>query len=163
MDTIIMEEALKAYRSIKDGYVQLIRSAVYKTGSERTDALNALENQNKRLQGAVNKLLEIYESDKSKLDKYSGYTAEGLRKDLDKYKKDLADMEAGRDELSTLQGIYGASQTEIITDRYTYFAYIIAVLVLLIIDFVLFVTLSFTGSSASSSASPMPDLVPGSS
>ena len=156
-----MEEALKSYKSVKDGYVQLIRSAANKTGSERADALNALENQNKRLQEAVKKLLEIYESGKSTLDTYSGYTVEGLHKDLDKYKKDLADMEASRDELSTLQGIYGTSQAEIITDRYTYFAYIIAVLVLLIVDFVLFVTLSFTSSSGSSGiesiVSPMPE------
>ena len=158
-----MEEALKSYKSVKDGYVQLLRSAIYKTGSEREDALNALENQNKRLQSAVKKLLEIYESGKSKLDEYSKYNVEGLHRDLDKYKKDLAELEAGRDELSTLQGIYGASQTEIITDRYTYFGYIIAVLVLLIIDFVLFVALSFTGGSSDSSiAFPTPGLVPGS-
>lgn len=146
-----MEEALRSYRSVKDGYVQLLRSAAYKTGTERQEAINALENQNRRLQEAVQRLLHIYETGKSDLSQYSGYTAEALQSDLDKYKKDLKEMEASRDDLATLQGIYGASQSDIITDRYTYFGYIIVVLVLLIIDFVLFVTLSFTGSSESSS------------
>ena len=141
-----MEEALKSYKSVKDGYIQLLRTAAYKTGAERQEALNSIENQNRRLQDAVVKLLEIYETGKSKLDQYSGYTAEGLKADLEKYKKDLNEMKTSRDDLSTLQGIYGASQTDIIADRYTYYGYIIAVLIFLIIDFALFVTLSFTGS-----------------
>lgn len=155
-----METALESYKTVKDGYTQLLRSAAYKTGKERTDALNALENQNRRLQEAVQNLLKIYESGKSKLDEFSAYSVESLQKDLEKYKKDLSDLQGSRDELSTLQSVYSSTQTDLITDRYTYFAYIIAVLVLLIIDFALFVVLSFSGSSSSSlfgSSSPVDD------
>jgi VIT1/CCC1 family predicted Fe2+/Mn2+ transporter len=147
-----METALESYKTVKDGYTQLLRSAVYKTGKERTDALNALENQNRRLQEAVQNLLKIYDSGKSKLGEFSEYSVDGLKKDLEKYKKDLSELQGGRDELSTLQSVYSTSQTSLITDRYTYFAYIIAVLVLLIVDFIMFVVLSFSGSSSSSSS-----------
>jgi hypothetical protein len=145
-----METALDSYKTVKDGYTQLLRSAAYKTGTERKDALTALENQNRRLQEAVQNLLKIYESGRSKLDEFSAYSVDGLRKDLEKYKKDLSDLQAGRDELSTLQSVYNSSRSTVITDRYTYFAYITAVLVLLIVDFILFVVLSFSGSSTSS-------------
>ena len=151
-----MEEAaaLKEYTAVKDGYTQLLRSAVYKTGTERTDALKALENQNQRLQEAVRRLLILYESGKDKLEsEYSQYTIDGLRKDLEKYKKDLSELQDGRDELTRLQTIYGSAQSDAVSQRYTYFAYIIAVLVLLVIDFALFVGLSM--SSWSSPAAPI--------
>jgi len=149
--------ALREYTTVKDGYTQLLRSAVYKTGTERTDALKALENQNHRLQEAVRRLLIMYESGKDKLEsEYSQYTVDGLRKDLEKYKKDLAELQNGRDELTRLQTIYGSTQADAVSQRYTYFAYIIAVLVLLVIDFALFVGLSLSSWSSpiASPASP---------
>jgi len=144
-----MEEALKSYNTVKDGYTQLLRSAAYKTGVERKDALNALENQNIRLQDAVRTLLRILERGRSELEMYSEYTVDGLREDLERYKKELAELQNGRDELTKLQTVYSSTQADMTVQRYTYFAYIIAVLVLLIIDFVLFVAVSLSSSSLS--------------
>jgi hypothetical protein len=143
-----LREALQSYTTVKDGYTQLLRSAAYKTGDERLRALNALENQNIRLQHAVKTLLKIWESGHSKLEQYSEFTIEGLREDLERYKKELSELQTGQDELSKLKTVYGSTQTDLQAQRYTYFAYIIAVLVLLIIDFVLFVVLSFPSYSA---------------
>jgi DNA repair exonuclease SbcCD ATPase subunit len=140
---------IQSYTTVKDGYVQLLRSAAYKTGTERTDALNALENQNRRLQDAVRTLLQMWQSGNAELDEFSKYTLDGLRQDLEKYKKELSELQNGRDELTKLQRIYGTAQTDLTTQRYTYFAYIIAVLILLIIDFILFVVLSFQYESPS--------------
>jgi hypothetical protein len=151
---------MDSYRAVKDGYMELVRLAAYKSGEERKRALDALENQNQRLQNAVLTILEAWKRGNAKLEEYSEDTIDGLREDLEMYKRQLDDFRASRDELTRLQIVYGSSQSDTTAQKYTYYAYIIAVLVLLVIDFILFVVVSFNigGSAAAAVESVVPEV-----
>lgn len=146
-----LASAMEQYRIVSEGYLRLVRLALQSEPSKRAEILNTIENENKRLQAIVEKLIQMWNSDKTKLTEYGKYKISDLRKALDKYRKEMEELKSAQDELVKLQILNQSIQGVNKQERTTYFGYIIACLVLLVLVFVMFVYTSYSGTSKMSS------------
>jgi len=148
-----LASAMEQYKIVSEGYTRLVRVALNSTPDKRREILVTIENENKRLQNIVEKVLQMWNDDKAKLTEYGKYKISELRKKLEEYKRQMEQLKLAQDELVKLQILHQTIQGENKEDRTIYFGYIIACLVLLVLVFVMYVYTSFSSWSVSSSSS----------
>jgi zona occludens toxin (predicted ATPase) len=157
-----LASAMEQYKLVNEGYVRLVRLALNAEPSKRQEILITIENQNKRLQDIVEKILQMWNGNKAKLTEYGKYKISELKKKLEDYKRQMEELKQAQDEVVKLQILNQTIQGENKQDRTMYFGYIIASLVLLVLVFVMFVYTSFSRTSnwsffsSSSSSSILP-------
>jgi acetoin utilization deacetylase AcuC-like enzyme len=144
-----LASAMQHYKIVSDGYVRLVRLALRLPADKRLVALDTIEQENKRLQRIVERMLQMWQADKAQLTEYGKYKISELRKILEEYKRQLEELGNAQDELVKLQVLNQSLSNQTIQDRTIYFGYIIACLVLLVLVFVLFVYTSFSSTSRS--------------
>jgi hypothetical protein len=142
-----LASSMAQYKTISDGYMRLTRVALNMPPEKRQEMLVTIENENKRLQEIVEKLLDMWNADKQKESEYSQYKMSELRQHLEEYKRQMEEFKSAQDELVKLQTLNQSIQSENKQDRTMYFGYIIACLVLLVLVFVMYVYTSFSGTS----------------
>lgn len=142
-----LASAMEQYKIVSEGYSRLVRVALQSEPSKRSEILKTIENENKRLQDIVEKLIQMWNSDKARLTEYGKYKIADLRKALQEYKRHMEELKGAQDELMKLQILNQSIQSDNRQERTTYFGYIIACLVLLVLVFVMFVYTSYSGTS----------------
>jgi predicted RNase H-like nuclease (RuvC/YqgF family) len=142
-----LASAMKQYTIVSEGYMRLVRIALTSEPAKRKEILITLENENKRLQEIVEKLLTMWNDDKARATEYGKYKISELRKRLQDYKHQMEELKTAQDELVKLQILNQTIQGENKQDRTMYFGYIIACLVLLVLVFVMYVYTSFSATS----------------
>lgn len=158
-----LASAMNQYKIVSEGYMRLVRLALNAEPAKRQEMLITIENENKRLQEIVEKLLQMWNNDKAKRTDYGKYKISELRKNLEEYKIQMEKLKTAQDELVKLQILNQTIQGENKQGRTIYFAYIIACLVLLVLVFVLYVYTSFSATSSWWSSSSSSSILPSSS
>ena len=143
-----LASAMEQYKIVSEGYTRLVRVALNSEPTKREEILITIGNENKRLQEIVEKLLQMWNTDKVKLTEYGKYKISELRQKLEDYKRQMDELKNAQDELVKLQILNQTIQGENKQDRTMYFGYIIASLVLLVLVFVMYVYTSFSATSS---------------
>ena len=157
---IDLERATREYRHARENYHKLVRIALEETNlKKQEESLKAMRNENKRLVQIVENLVQAWSE--LKQDERSHTEVDTLKEDIKEFKKEMAKLQKGRDTLVQLQSVLNTLMSENAGARTTYYGYIIAVLILLVLVFVFFVSSymrSMIVAVTSSATSAVPEL-----
>lgn len=134
-----LNQALRDYNDAKQNYQRMLRQALSENdSSKRTEALQAVEAENKRLVTVVEVLVRAITEGELQ-HKNQSEQVEDLNKHIQQYKEDLEYMRGKSDKVIQLRELLATLTNESSNDRKQYYGYIVGILVLLIIVFVFFV------------------------
>jgi hypothetical protein len=148
-----LQRALTEYRDAKDNYQRLVRIALNETDpGRRSEEMQAITQENARLQRVVEGLMAAYSEGKLADDPEAQDIVIDLEQELDAFKRRLGDVQKNKDTVVQLQTVLGTLNSDTEKERSIYYGYIIAILVLLVVVFVLFVLSYWRSVSADLSA-----------
>jgi len=158
-----LERATKEYAAAKENYQRLVRLALQERDPvKREEQIKAIQAENARLVRVVEGLIAIHNegSDEKDYEK-----AQDLDQEIAEFQHDLELLQTKQDTITQLRGVLSTLTAENDSAKSTYYGYIIAVLVLLVVVFLFFVY-SYVScvagwfSSAASSAVSLVDETP---
>lgn len=148
-----LQRALSEYRDAKDNYQRLVRIALdEKDPARRSEEMQAITQENARLQRVVEGLMAAYSEGKLADDPDAQNIVIDLEQELENFKKRLGDVQQNKDTVVQLQTVLSTLNSDTEKERSIYYGYIIAILVLLVTVFVLFVLSYWRSVSADLSA-----------
>jgi hypothetical protein len=150
------QAALVAYGSLRDQYVRMIDTALREQDSaKRTAMMPQITAANQQLVALVTSIQAVYNQGQSVL---SAQPTGDLQSALDKYKEQLEELRTDEDELVKLNRLYKDIQSQGVVPQTTYYAWILAILLMLIVVFFMFVASAFRQTSLMLPTIPTPIL-----
>lgn len=145
-----LDRATKDYEAAKGNYQRMVRQAISeKDLKKRDEYIKAIEAENNRLVRVVQGLIYAWSEGDAQYSDLAQNKVDGFEKELEDFRHDVEELRAGNDQLAQLKSVYNTLTNENLTERKTFYGYIIAIFVLLIIVFVFFVY-SYASSVVSS-------------
>lgn len=150
-----VDDTMAQYRSARSEYVSLLKSVYNERDAEKRSSIVVnLKNQNQKLVGIAQSLLNIWSTVSST--PTSNQTLNDLQQDLVKYQQDLETLKGYKDENTKLNMIYADMTGDASANRVLYFVYVIVILILLVAVFVMFVLRGITATMTSTIENVLP-------
>ena len=143
-----IDDTMKEYQTARASYVALLKTVYAENDpAKRNVSIAQVRVQNEKLVGIAQSLLSQW--DALNRTPATNQSLSELRDDLVRYQQDLETMKGLKDETTRLNMMYNDITGDVSANRITYYMYIIAVFVLLLLMFVLFALRSILGGVAS--------------